>query len=120
MIEKEKRTEIWIKIYTPDGETRIASPSYIGKLLGIPKTRMNLYNRLEMLERRVDRVESPGRQEEILKLLRENGKHNLLWISNRVINYKWYDLDFLLKAGLIVKSKAGTVTMYSCTRAKDG
>lgn len=113
-----ERTEDWIQITQPNGNKMIASPGYIRKLLGISKDKMNLFNRLQTLERKVDQLESPGRQEDILKLLRENGKHNLTWISNRVRNYQWYDLDVLIKKGLIVTSKSGSMTMFSHVELK--
>lgn len=115
MSGKKKRKQNWIYIYTPDGENKIASPAFIRNLLRIKDVDLsNIYNRLQRIEYQMDKAESPGRQEEILKLLREDGKHNLVWISNRVGNYQRYDLDGLLKAGLIVESKAGNTTMYSC------
>lgn len=107
-----KRTEEWIQITQPDGKKMIASPDYIRKLLGLDLT--NVFNRLQRLERTVDLLEAPGRQAEILKLLHEHGKHNQSWIKNRVSNFQWYDIAQLLEAGLIVHSKAGTGTMYSC------
>ena len=113
MSAKELRKEDWIQITQPDGKTMIASPSYIRNLLGIQKDKMNLFNRLHSVELKIDHLESPGRQEEIIQILREDGKHSLDWISNRVKNYKWYDLDVLIKKGLIVTSKSGSVTMYS-------
>ena len=91
----------------------IAAPRYIKKLLGL--NLYNVFNRLERLERKVDHLEAPGRQHDILVLLMEHGKHNLVWISNRVINYQWYDIMQLLEQGLIEESKAGSVTMYSAT-----
>ncbi len=107
-----KRLEDWIQITQPDGKKMLAAPSYIKKLLGLDLT--NVFNRLQRLESKVDHLEAPGRQAEILQLLAEHGRHNKFWIENRVGNYQWYDLDQLLNAGLIVASKAGTVTMYSC------
>ena len=118
MSAKELRKEDWIQITQPGGKKMIASPNFIRELLGISKDKMNLFNRLHILECKVDHLESPGRQEEILKLLRENGKHNRAWISNRVGNYQWYDLDVLKMKGLIKTSKAGSVTMYSCAELK--
>ena len=107
-----ERKEDWINITTPDGKKMIASPRYVKKLLNIDL--LNIYNRIEGLERTIDHLEAPGRQAKILKLLQEQGKHNLVWISNRVPNYQWYDIHSLLSQGLIVESKAGSVTMYSC------
>lgn len=113
MSEKERRREDWISIKTPDGRDMIASPVYIRKLLGITKDRENVFIRLERLERKMDRLEAPGRQEEILRLLRKHGKHRKIWIKNRVSNYQWYDLGELLQKDLIVESKSGTITLYS-------
>ena len=107
-----ERKEDWINITTPKGQRMIAAPSYVKKLLNFDLS--NIYNRLERIERQLDKLEAPGRQAEILKLLRENGKHSLVWIGNRVSNYQWYDISSLLDQGLIVESKAGSVTMYSC------
>ena len=107
-----ERGENWINITAPDGKKMIASPSYVKKLLNFDLS--NIYNRLQRIEHKIDRLEAPERQAEILKLLQENGKHNLVWISNRVSNYQWYDIHSLLDQGLIVKSKAGPVTMFSC------
>lgn len=114
MSEKKRRTEEWIQITDPDGKKMIASPSYIRKLLDITTDKRNLTYRLNELERKIERLGAPGRQEEILKLLRESGAHNRFWIRNRVPNYQRYDLRELLQNGLIVESKSGTVTMYSC------
>ena len=111
-----ERKEDWINITTPEGKKMIASPGYVKKLLGVDLS--NVYNRLERIERQLERLEAPGRQEEILKLLRENGKHNLIWISNRVMNYQWYDLRDLIDKGFIVESKAGSTRMYSCVVEK--
>lgn len=116
MSEKTKRKEEWIQITQPDGEKMIASPGYIKKLLGLDLS--NIYDRLQRVEYKIDSLEAPGRQEEILRLLQENGKHNLVWIRNRVGNYQWYDMDVLIKSGLIRTSKSGSVTMYSCVRDK--
>ena len=107
-----ERKEDWISIYTPEDERKIASPSYIKKLLGLDLS--NVYNRIERLERRVDLLESPSRQAQILELLYKHGKHNRIWISNRVGNVQWSDIKELVDTGLIVESKAGFVTMYSC------
>ena len=107
-----ERKENWINITTPDGKKMIAAPSYVKKLLKLDL--LNIYNRIEGLERKIDHLEAPGRQAKILKLLQEHGKHNLVWIRNRVSNYQWYDIHSLLAQGLIVESKAGPVTMYSC------
>lgn len=112
-----ERKEDWISIYTPEGEKKIASPSYIRKLLKIESRDQLLagvFNRIESLERKVDRLESPGRQAQILELLYKHGKHNRIWIFNRVGNGQWYDIKELVDTGLIVESKAGSVTMYSC------
>lgn len=105
------RTQEWIKITTPEGKDMIASPSYVKKLMGIDLS--NVFNRVHRLEQKIDRLESPGRQEKIIELLRENGKHNRIWIENRVNNYRRYDLDELLKKGLIIETKAGSVSMYT-------
>ena len=113
---KAERKENWINIITPAGKEMIASPSYIRKLLGVDLS--NVYNRIERIERQIERLEAPGRQEEILKLLRENGKHSQGWIINRVMNYQWYDLRDLIEKGLIVESKAGSNRMYSCVVEK--
>ena len=107
-----KRKTDWIEITTPEGKKMIASPRYIKKLLGLDL--LNVYNRIERLERSVDLLKSPGRQAQILELLYKHGKHNQVWISNRVSNYQWYDISELVSSGLIVESKAGSVTMYSC------
>lgn len=107
-----ERKEDWINITTPDGKKMIAAPRYVKKLLKLDL--LNMYSRLQRIEFKIDRLEAPSRQAKIIKLLQENGKHNLVWISNRVSNYQWYDIDSLLAQGLIVESKAGSVTMYSC------
>lgn len=107
-----KRKTDYIKIIQPDGQNMIAAPDYIRKLLGLDPT--NVFNRLERLERKVDRLEAPGRQAKILQLLQEHGEHNRIWINNRVGNIQWYDIGQLVDAGLVVHSKAGSVTMYSC------
>ena len=107
-----ERKEDWINITTPDGKKMIASPSYVNKLLNLDLS--NIYNRLNRMEMQIDYLESPGRQAKIYKLLQENGKHNGVWIENRVKGFQWYDMRSLLDQGLIVESKAGSVTMYSC------
>ena len=112
---RSERKEDWISIYTPEDERKIASPSYIKKLLGLDLS--NVYNRIERLERKVDQLEAPGRQAQILELLQEHGKHNHVWISNRVMNYQWYDMVQLLDQGLIEESMSGSQIMYSA-RAK--
>ena len=119
MSEKTKRKEEWIKIYTPEGKDMIASPQYVKNLLGIKEVDLsNLYNRLQRLEYQIERLASPGRQKRIIELLRENGKHNLEWIRNRVINYQGYDLDELIDTGLIVMTKSGTHPMFSLCDAR--
>lgn len=111
-----ERKEDWIRIVKPTGQYRMASPSYVKKLLGVDLS--NVYRRIERIERQLDRLEAPGRKEKILKLLRENGKHNVVWISNRVMNYQWEDLRDLIKTGWIVESKTGSQSMYSCAVKK--
>lgn len=107
-----ERKEDWIEITTPEGKKMIASPSYIKKLLGLDLS--TIYNRIERLERRVDLLESPGRQAQILELLYKHGKHNWIWIFNRVENVQRSDIKELVDTGLIVESKARFGTMYSC------
>ena len=102
----------YVNITQPDGKEMIAPPSYIKKLLGLDLSKV--FIRLHRLESKVDHLEAPSRQTEILKLLVEHGRHNRVWIENRIVNVQWYDIGQLLKAGLIVESKAGSVTMYSC------
>lgn len=111
-----ERKQDWINITRPTGKKMIASPSYVKRLLDVDLS--TVYNRIERIERQLDRLEAPGRQEEILKLLRENGKHNRFWISNRVMNYQWDDLLALISLGLIIESKAGSQSMYSCAVEK--
>ena len=107
-----ERKENWIAITTPEGERKIAAPSYIKKLLGLDLS--NVYNRIERLERRVDLLESPDRQAQILELLYKHGTHNWVWIFNRVENVQRSDIKDLVDTGLIVESKSGSRTMYSC------
>ena len=107
-----ERKEDWIKIVTPAGKKMIASPSYIKKLLNLDLS--NIHNRINRIELQIDDLESPGRQAEIYKLLQENGKHNGVWIENRVQGFQWQDMRSLLDQGLVFESKAGSVTMYSC------
>jgi hypothetical protein len=121
---KNKRKEDWIRIMQPDGEDRIASPSYIRKLLKIESRDQLLsgvLNRLNWLERHVDQLEAPGRKQEVLDLLREHGSHNKTWIFNRVVNLSWRELSELVSEGLIVKSKSGSQSMFSAVaRARAG
>lgn len=112
------RKQEWIKITTPEGKDMIASPSYVKKLMGIDFS--NVFNRIQRLELKIDRLESPERQKQIIELLRENGKHSRIWIENRVYDYRWYDLDELLKKGLLIETKSGSVTMYAVEDPSSG
>ena len=111
-----KRKEVWIKIYTPEGETRIASPAYIKKLLDVDLS--NIYNRLIRIESQIDKLEAPQRQERIIETLRGQGKHNRSWLSYRV-DYRWYDLLALIEKGIIVESKSGTHRMIEISGVKE-
>lgn len=110
-----KRKEVWIKIYTPDDETRIASPAYVRKLLNLDLS--NILNRLIRMESQIDKLESPQRQEKIIEILRGQGKHNRSWLSYRV-DYRWYDLTALIEKGIIVESKSGTHLMIELSEEK--
>ena len=105
----EKRKEDWIYITTPEGKKMIASPNYIKNLLGLDES--GIFNRLERLERKIERLEAPQRQEEIISLLREHGKHNGFWLNNR-LDYLWKDLEDLVKNGVIRRTRSGTQIMY--------
>ena len=102
------RKEDWIKIVTPKNENKIASPSYIKKLLDVDLS--NIYNRLIRMESQIDKLESPQRQENIIEVLRGQGKHNRSWLSYR-IDYRWYDLSALIEKGIIVESYSGSQRM---------
>lgn len=117
MPTKEKRARDWIKIITPENKEMIASPSYIKKLLNIDLS--NIYNRLQSAEYKIGKLGSSSRQETIINLLRENGKHNLIWIQNRVNNYQWYDLRDLITKGIIIETKSKTHTMYELSARGD-
>ena len=108
-----KRKENWIRIVTPEGKYMIASPQSIKKLMGLDDDPRIILNRILTLEIKVNRLELPHRQEEILKLLQENGAHTKIWLVNRVPNFKWGDLEPLIKDGRIIQSKSGTHNMYS-------
>lgn len=104
-----ERKEDWIRIRTPDNEDQIASPNYILKLLEID--RLNILNRLNVLENKVLKLDSPQRKQKIIDALYKKGKHNKIWLSNRV-DYRWYDLEDLIDDGIILETKAGTQYMY--------
>jgi len=112
------RNEDWIQITTPENKKMIASPSYIKKLLGIDLS--GIFNRLQRAENKLDKLESPSRQETIINLLRENGKHSRIWLENRVYNYQWYDLQELIKTGIVIETKSGSVSMYDLASQGSG
>lgn len=105
----EKRKEDWIKIFTPKNKEMIASPQYVKKLLGLDLS--NIYNRLIHMEEKIDKLESPIRQEKIIGLLRDYGKHNEIWLDNRV-HYLWYDLRDLVKKGIVIETISGSQHMF--------
>jgi hypothetical protein len=106
------REEDWIYIIQPDGEKKIASPAFIKKLLGVDVEVFNLKRRARELELKVSRLESPGRQAQILELIAEHGPRSRPWINNRVSDYHYYDLDNLVAGGFLVESRSGTHRMY--------
>lgn len=105
----EKRKDDWIKIVTPENKNMIASPNYIKKLLRFDLS--TIYNRIIQLEKKVNTLESPQRQEKIINLLRDKGKHNKMWLDHR-IEYHWKDLHDLVEKGIICETKSGTQIMY--------
>ena len=111
-----KRKEDWIKIYTPENEDKIAAPSYIKKLLRVDTS--NIYTRLHRMESKIDKLESPQRQEKIIEILRGQGKHNKIWLGNR-IDYRWYDLTALIKKGIVIETKSGTQPMIELSEFKE-
>ena len=111
-----KRKEDWIKIVTPDNENKIASPSYIKKLLNVDLS--NIYNRLIRMESKIDKLESPKRQEKIIEALRDQGRHSRIWLDNRV-SFRGYDLRDLIEKGIIIESKSGTQPMIELSAFKE-
>ena len=110
------RKENWIRIRTPQGENRIASPAYVKKLMGIDLS--NIHHRLISIEGKIDKLESPIRQEKIIEALRGQGKHNRSWLENRV-SFQWYDLRPLIHKGIIVESYSGTQRMIELNEELD-
>lgn len=111
----KKREKDWVKITTPENKDMIASPEYVKRLLGLGLPYLRV--RLNTLEFKIKKLESPLRQETIVRVLRIYGKHNRIWLSNRV-SYEWYDLDELIKKGIVIKTKSGTQTMYELAEVK--
>ena len=112
----ERRKKNWIKIFTPDNEDKIASPDYVKKLMGIDLS--NIHRRLIRLEEKMDKLESPQRQEKIIDALRGQGKHNRSWLENRV-TFQWYDLGPLIEKGIIVESHSGSQRMIELNEELD-
>lgn len=113
-----KRETDWISIYTPEGERKIASPDYIKKLLKVPSV-SNILSRLARAETKIERLESPQRQEKIIRLLKEHGKHNKIWLGNRV-DFRHYDLAALREAGRIVETRSGSQSMIGLSDTEEG
>lgn len=112
-----KRTENWIRITTPDGEIRIASPAFICKLLGVPKIEADVWNLRQenmRLKRRLIFLETPYRQKEVIALLSQAEKpHNFMWLKNRIDNLCFMDLEPLIEDdSLSVRTKAGHRMFY--------
>ena len=110
----ERRKENWIYIYTPDGERRIASPDNVKGLLGLGA----VLSRLRTLEMKIERLESPLRQEKIIETLRGQGPHTRDWLFNRC-DLRWDDLGVLIKKGIIIESRSGTHRMIELNEELD-
>ncbi len=108
------RQKNWIRIMTPEGKDKIAHPDNVKKLMGLDITNY----RLNELERRIEKLESPMRQEKIIEALRDQGKHNRIWLENRVL-FRWYDLGTLIKKGIIDESQSGTQRMIELSDTKE-
>ena len=113
-----ERKEDWIYIIKPNNEQRIASPAFVKKLLGIEKLDVyNIYNRLQKLEQKVDKLEEPMKKQRIIELLKSGESHNRQWLENRVEGLGWYLASKLLRElvdeGKLKITKAGTNDMYS-------
>lgn len=113
----EKRKEVWIKIFTPENESKIASPAYMRTLLKVPDL-SNIQMRLVNMERKIDELESPMRQGKIIETLRGQGPHNRSWLSYRV-DYRFYDLDSLIEKGIIIESRSGTQRMIEVAHERE-
>ena len=110
----ERRSENWILVYTPDGERRMSSPNTVKRLMGLG----SVLSRLRTLEMKMERLESPQRQEKIIDALRGQGKHNRAWLGNRV-SVQWYDLGPLIEKGIIVESHSGSQRMIELNEELD-
>ena len=119
-MSKNKRTENWISFQNPEGQNKIGSPSFIRKLLGVDTNEESIYrliNRMQSLENKVHRLESPQRQRQVVDLLtKEAGKsHRFNWFSNRIPNLDYRDMRSLVNDGTISEEKAGNTTMFYLT-----
>ena len=113
-----KRKEDWILIYTADNKHMIASPANVRKLLNLDLS--NIYKRLISAEEKIDRLEAPQRKEKIIEVLRGQGKHNRIWLFNRV-RLLYQDLADLIEKGIIIESYSGSqrmIELAECARDK--
>lgn len=115
-----KRTEDWISFETPEGKKMIGAPSHIKKLLGVDKTENSIFNiqyRIQSLERKIHRLESPERQQRVIELLFAEDERSRMftWLKNRVMNLDYQDMSSLVGSGVISEEKAGRNTMFYLT-----
>lgn len=115
-----KRTEDWISFETPEGKSMLGAPSYINKLLGHDKTEKFISNiqwRIQSLERKIHRLESPQRKQQVIDLLFQEDERSRMftWLSNRVPNLDRTDLGSLVIQGTVSTEKSGRNTMYYLT-----
>jgi len=121
--ENMSENEGWIHIVS-DGQNKIASPDYVKqKILGICaiKQRIDaLESEVENLKAHIFELEAPKREQQILKLMKEDGsKHTLQWFDRRVPPFsksKYWDLDNLVKQGKVNKTKSKHHSFYELTR----
>ena len=114
----------WIHIQKPDGKNYITHPNNLKKLLGVEKNETsihNIFNRINYLETKVHRLESPKRQQRVIELLTEDGKpHMLSWLKNRVNNLDLTDVMDMVRNDVLSHEKRGRNSMYFLTSINNG
>lgn len=110
-----KRTEAWIYISEPDGQQKIAPPSYLRDLIGLasyPEFTKYVQYRLLKIEARLRELEAPERRKGLTKFFEMEVKPRSWDYIRKRTCADYTDILALREEGLIIQTKSGSHTLF--------
>ena len=109
--QKKRKTD-WIYIIQPDGQKRIASPSYVRQLLKICALEKELRHEIWKLNVRIKELEAPIQKKKVLEFMEDKGFHTADWIQRRLPGIPGRIIWDLFAEGKLEKKRSGAHNMY--------